>query len=112
MSEVDIRKLSKFQSDDEFLKMMKRKINTLKFEKNKKEAIAKYNKKIANNMIGVGLFLGINHLLDQDPDEIINDEEDPKLKDERGKNYKIVGVNFRVNHQFFPSCPISRGAMN
>ena len=50
MSEVDIRKLSKFQTDDEFLKMMKRKINTLKFEKSKKEAIAKYNKKIANNM--------------------------------------------------------------
>ena len=45
MSEVDLRKLSKFQSDDEFLKMMKRKINSLKFEKNKKEAIAKYNKK-------------------------------------------------------------------
>ena len=50
MSEVDLRKLSKFQSDDEFLKMMKRKINAIKFEKSKKEAIAKYNKKIANNM--------------------------------------------------------------
>jgi len=30
--------------------MMKRKINQEKFKKNKKEAIAKYNKKIANNM--------------------------------------------------------------
>ena len=55
---------------------------------------ARESEKIANNMIGVGLFLGINHLLDQDPDEIINDEEDPKLKDERGKNYQIVGVPF------------------
>ena len=32
---------------------------------------ARESEKIANNMIGVGLFLGINHLLDQDPDEII-----------------------------------------
>jgi len=50
MSNIDIRKLSEFQTDDEFLKMMKRKINQEKFKKNKKEAIAKYNKKIANNM--------------------------------------------------------------
>ena len=50
MSEVDIRKLSKFQTDDEFLKMMKRKINQEKFKKNKKEEIAKYNKKITSNM--------------------------------------------------------------
>lgn len=48
MSEIDIRKLSAFQTDDEFIKMMKRKINKLKFEKNKKEAIKKYNSQIAN----------------------------------------------------------------
>ena len=55
---------------------------------------ARESEKIANNMIGVGLFFGINYLLDQDPDEIINDEEDSKLKDERGKNYQTVGIPF------------------
>ena len=50
MSEIDIRKLSAFQTDDEFIKMMKRKINKIKFEKNKKEAIKKYNSQIANKL--------------------------------------------------------------
>ena len=55
---------------------------------------ARESEKIANNMIGIGLFLGINHLLDQDPDQIINDEEDEKLREERGSNYQIIGVPF------------------
>jgi murein L,D-transpeptidase YcbB/YkuD len=50
VSEIDIRKLSAFQTDDEFIKMMKRKINKIKFEKNKKEAIKKYNSQIANKL--------------------------------------------------------------
>ena len=50
MSEIDIRKLSAFQTDDEFIKTMRRKINKLKFEKSKKEAIKKYNSQIANKL--------------------------------------------------------------
>jgi len=50
MSEIDVRKLSAFQTDDEFIKTMRRKINKLKFEKNKKEAIKKYNSQIANKL--------------------------------------------------------------
>ena len=55
---------------------------------------ARESEKIANNMIGLGLFLGINHLLDQDPDQIISDEGDEKLKEERGSNYQMIGVPF------------------
>tara|TARA_B100000424_G_scaffold208401_1_gene165659 strand:+ start:98 stop:784 length:687 start_codon:yes stop_codon:yes gene_type:complete len=50
VSEIDIRKLSAFQTDDEFIKTMRRKINKLKFEKSKKEAIKKYNSQIANKL--------------------------------------------------------------
>jgi hypothetical protein len=55
---------------------------------------ARESEKIANNAIGLGIFVGMNYLLDQDPDQIISNEEDEKLREERGNNYQMIGIPF------------------
>ena len=56
---------------------------------------ARETEQIANNMIGVGIFMGLTDLYDRmAPERIIEEESDEELRNQRSENYKKFRVPF------------------